>query len=92
MTNTIGIAGYEQDCNCEHCGRPLKHGIRLADGRTVGATCLDKKLTKPKVYHGKKYRLGAERIIHIAKVTQFKPASHWNDYGVAPLSGTFESV
>lgn len=92
MTQQISIVGYEQECNCEHCGRPLKHGIRISDGRIVGATCLDKKLTKPKVYHGKKYRLGAERIIHIAKVVQFKAVSQWDAYGVAPSSPNFEAA
>jgi hypothetical protein len=92
MTVQIVIVGYEQECNCEHCGRPLKHGIRISDGRVVGATCLDKKLTKPKIYRGQKYRLGSERIIHIAKVVQFKNPSRWDDYGVAPSSPVFEAV
>lgn len=34
----ISIVGYESDCNCEHCGRALRHGIRLSDGRLVGAS------------------------------------------------------
>ncbi|MDX3998414.1 hypothetical protein, partial [Pseudomonas aeruginosa] len=67
----ISIVGYESDCNCEHCGRALRHGIRLSDGRLVGATCLDKKLTKPRLHQGKSFRFGAEHIIKIAKVVQF---------------------
>ncbi len=55
----ISIVGYESDCNCEHCGRALRHGIRLSDGRLVGATCLDKKLTKPRLHQGKSFRFGA---------------------------------
>lgn len=89
---TIQIVGYEQDCNCEHCGRALVHGIRLSDGRIVGATCLDKKLTQPKVYQGKKYRLGTELIIKAAKVVQLKTAEHWARYGVNNHTITFELI
>lgn len=90
--NTLKITGYEQDCNCEHCGRHLVHGIRLSDGRVVGATCLDKKLTLPKVYQGKKYRLGSELIIKAAKVAQFKSHDQWPRYGVNDHTMTFESA
>lgn len=83
MTLKIIIVGYEQDGHCEHCGRKLRHCIRISDGRLVGATCLDKKLTSPKVYQGKKYRLGAELIIKAAKVAQFVAPQNWARYGVS---------
>ena len=78
----ISITGYEGECNCEHCGRNLKHGIRLSDGRVVGSTCLDKAITAPKIYRGKKYRLGSELIIKAAKCAQFVPPDMWSRYGV----------
>lgn len=90
--NQILIVGYESDCNCEHCGRALKHGIKVSDGRIVGATCLDKKLTKPRVYQGKSYRLGAELIVRAAKVAQWKPASEWARYGVSASTLQFEAA
>jgi hypothetical protein len=88
----ISIVGYKQDCKCEHCGRNLVHGIRISDGRIVGATCLDKKLTKAKVYGTKKYRLGAELIVRAAKVVQWKQPSEWSAYGVSPLTIQFEAA
>lgn len=88
----ITIVGYEQDCKCEHCGRALVHGIRISDGRVVGATCLDKKLTAPKVYNGKKYRLGAELIIRAAKVVEWKHSSDWSRYGVSSATLQFEAI
>ncbi|WP_213156483.1 hypothetical protein, partial [Pseudomonas aeruginosa] len=88
----ISIVGYESDCNCEHCGRALKHGVRLSDGRLVGATCLDKKLTKPRQYKGKSFRFGAEHIIKIAKVVQFYSPSNWARFGVSASSTTFEGI
>ncbi|HFH3167933.1 TPA: hypothetical protein ACGJVD_006786, partial [Pseudomonas aeruginosa] len=88
----ISIVGYESDCNCEHCGRALRHGIRLSDGRLVGATCLDKKLTKPRLHQGKSFRFGAEHIIKIAKVVQFYSPGNWARFGVSASSTTFEGV
>jgi hypothetical protein len=90
--STINIVGYEQDCKCEHCGRNLVHGIRISDGRVVGATCLDKKLTAPKVYGGKKYRLGAELIVRAAKVAQFYTVDQWARFGVSTSTMTFEAA
>jgi hypothetical protein len=88
----LEIVGYEQDGNCEHCGRGLKHCIRLSDGRIVGATCFDKKITQPKIYQGKKYRVGSAHIIKLAKVAQFVPAHKWSLYGVGHLSLSFEAA
>ena len=89
---TITITGYEKDCNCEHCGRALVHGIRISDGRVVGATCLDKKITKPKTYQGKQYRLGSEMIIKAAKVVAWKNHDRWSSYGVNNHTITFEAA
>jgi len=88
----LTISGYEQDCNCEHCGRTLKHGIKLSDGRLVGAQCLNKQMSAPRVRNGKKYRYGAEFIIRVAKVVQFKDPSQWSRYGVSQQSTVFETV
>lgn len=91
---TIAIVGYEQDCNCEHCGRPLVHGVRISDGRVVGATCLDKKLTAPRVDSRtkKQYRFGSEFIIRCAKVAQFHAPISWARFGVSQSSMIFEAA
>ena len=68
---TLTITGYDTDTVCECCGKKLVHGIRLADGRTVGAQCFNRVLTKPLTYSGKTYRVGAENIIRRAKVREF---------------------
>lgn len=88
----ITIVGYEKGGKCEHCGRVLKHGIRISDGRIVGAQCLNKQLTKPRTYQGKKYRFGAEHIIKIAKVVEYKTPFEWSRYGVSVQSTIFEAV
>ena len=89
---TLAITGYEQNGNCEHCGRALKHCIRISDGRIVGATCFDKKLTKPKQYQGKPYRVGAENIVKFAKVAEWYTPDSWGRFGVNANSLQFEAA
>ncbi len=95
MTQLI-ITGYENDAdgeiNCEHCGRGLKHGIRISDGRLVGAACLNKQLTKPKQHQGKAYRIGPALIVKAAKCVQFAPEHRWATYGVNKHTITFEAA
>ena len=82
------IQGYETVCNCDHCGRSLKHGIKLSDGRIVGAMCLDKQITKPLERNGKKYRLGSDYIIKSAKVIERVSPQYWSTYGVNQIQFT----
>jgi len=79
--NYLIITGYEQEVHCEHCGRHLKHGVRLADGRVVGADCFVK-MVAPKYYKGKKVRTTASWIRDVAKVVQFVSPDNWARYGV----------
>jgi len=37
----LTIQGYQQECNCDHCGRKLKVGIQLEGFGTIGADCLN---------------------------------------------------
>ena len=90
---TLTITGYDTDTVCECCGKKLVHGIRLADGRTVGAQCFNKVLTKPLTYSGKTYRLGAEGIIKYAKVAEYyTPAEGGRRFGIYPNMLTFQSA
>lgn len=91
MSDTITITGYEPgpEVYCDHCGRHLVHGIRIDDGRTVGATCLANKLTAKLVYNGKGYRLPADKIVHMAKVVE-RVAPHARErYGINDRCITF---
>ena len=78
--STLTIVSYEQDGHCEHCGRPLKHCIKLDDGRIVGATCFAKVLTKPLKHYKKSYRLGPAEIIRYAQC-----AARYSEAGLAKL-------
>lgn len=47
---TVKIIGAETECECSHCGRPLKVGVRLAGfGGVFGSDCLAKAFDKQKV-------------------------------------------
>lgn len=89
---TLQINGYEQEGYCAHCGRTLKHCIVLNDGSIVGATCFDKKLTKPRVYQGKTYRVGSESIITLAKAMQFWGEERRRMAGFFPERFIFEAA
>lgn len=46
----ITIVGAETECECSHCGRPLKVGVKLADfGGVYGSDCLARAAEKQKV-------------------------------------------
>jgi hypothetical protein len=87
------ITGYDEDCHCEHCGRALRHGIRISDGRVVGAQCFDKVLTKARKYNGKTYRVGHENIVRYAKIAEFHSLEAGERrFGVGIYQRTFEQA
>jgi hypothetical protein len=58
----VTIRGFQQDCECSHCGRPLKVGVCLETfPGAFGAQCLAKALA-PFVYNGRKCRYGADEL------------------------------
>jgi hypothetical protein len=58
----VEVTGYAQDCDCSHCGRPLKVGVKLAGFvGAFGADCLAKSFACY-VYNGRRHRYGADEI------------------------------
>lgn len=58
----VQITGFAQECECSHCGRSLKVGVRLAGfGGVFGADCLSKSFASYR-YNGRRYRYGADEI------------------------------
>lgn len=92
IMNKIEIVGYEKEEVCAHCGRKLKHGIRLSDGSVVGAQCFNRDMTLPREYGGKKYRVGAEHIIKLAKVREFWSDERAYRSGFQPKDFVFQSA
>jgi hypothetical protein len=59
---TVQITGYQQECDCSHCGRPLKVGVKLAGfPGAFGADCLAK-ASETMNYYGKKWRYDAATL------------------------------
>jgi hypothetical protein len=68
MTNTapITVTGYFEGGSCGCCGRELRHCVQT-DAGTFGARCFAVKVTKPRIYAGKPYRLSTDAVISLAK-------------------------
>lgn len=58
----VTIRGFQQECECSHCGRPLKVGILLETfAGPFGAQCLAK-AAAPYLYMGRQYRHKADSL------------------------------
>ena len=58
----IEIVGMQRDCECFHCGRPLKIGVMLAGfGGAFGAQCVAA-ASKPQKAAGYVQKLNGDRI------------------------------
>lgn len=58
----VTIRGYQQECECSHCGRPLKVGVLLETfAGAFGAQCLAK-AAAPYTYNGRQYRQKADSL------------------------------
>lgn len=89
----LTIVGYEQEGICAHCGRTLKHCIQVGEtSQFVGATCFDKLMTKPREYGGKKYRIGSDQVIRLAKAAQFWTVAQQNRNGLFASNFTFDAA
>lgn len=60
--DTVEIIGMQRDCECFHCGRPLKVGVILAGfGGAFGAQCVAR-ASKPQKAAGYIQKLNGDRI------------------------------
>lgn len=78
---TVTITGFERDCECSHCGRVLKVGIKLEGfagvfGRDCLASCLG-----VAVQAGYKIRPNKDAIEKRAAVAQRGADYAWQNYG-----------
>jgi hypothetical protein len=85
-TNFICVTGYLEGGECAHCGRELRHCI-VTDAGMFGARCFAVKVTKPKVYCGKKFRLSTDAVISLARMAR-DPVRH----NLSSASLTFEAA
>lgn len=58
----VQVVGFDRECECSHCGRPLKVGVKLAGFvGSFGADCLAKSFASF-VYNGRRCKYGADEI------------------------------
>lgn len=83
MTTTAQIQGYEGECNCDHCGRNLKIGIRLSGYGIIGADCLNAaiKFDKKRWGGGKP---GAAYLRQLAKMRERESLESLSRIGYQP--------
>lgn len=58
------ILGYEDDCNCDHCGRKLKIGIKISGYGVIGADCLNKAI----IFNKKRWGGGKPGAAHLREL------------------------
>ena len=86
VTTQISVTGYFEGGCCCHCGRELRHCVQT-DAGTFGAACFGNKITKPRTYKGKSYRLSTDAVISLAKMAR-DPARN----GIGSQQLTFEAA
>lgn len=62
----ITVTGYSNNGCCMHCGRELLHCVQT-DAGVFGAQCFAAKVTAPRTYRGKTYRLSTGALLDLAK-------------------------
>jgi len=86
----VTITGYEESGKCDHCGRSLKHVIKLSNGQLVGSTCFANLMTEPKIHMGRKYRVSPTTVRELAQVAEFWSADKQSRNGYSAASFLFE--
>lgn len=58
----LTIQGYTRECNCDHCGRPLKLGVSTAERGVIGADCFVKLIVRDAKRFSGNGKPGASRV------------------------------
>lgn len=70
MANQIAITGYEPECECEHCGRKLQHGVKTDALGIIGADCFNKLITADRRKFSGNGKPGASLVRDMAKIRE----------------------
>lgn len=87
---TITIIGYEQECDCDHCGRALQHGIRTDRLGTIGADCFNRLITADRKKFSGTGKPGAPYVRTLAKLKERDSADQLYRMGYGPHHFVFE--
>jgi len=86
---TISILGYEAECDCDHCGRSLRHGIKVSGLGTIGADCFRAMIRSNR----KRFSQGkpdAAYVHTLAKLKERDSAAQLSRMGYGPNHFVFE--
>lgn len=72
---TITIQGYDRECTCDHCGRPLKLGVQTSELGVIGADCFVKLIASDRKRYSGNGKPGSARVREYAII-----ASKGDDY------------
>lgn len=88
----LTIIGYEQECSCDHCGRSLKHGIKVGGLGTIGADCFNKMIKADRKKFSGNGKPGASYIRMLAKLKERDNPQTLRNLGYGDWSFTFEAA
>lgn len=86
---TISIVGYEKECYCDHCGRPLQHGIRTDRLGTIGADCFNKLIIGDRKRFSGNGKPGAPYVRTLAKLRERDSWETLSRFGYYPRAFDF---
>jgi hypothetical protein len=59
---TLTIDGFNRECECQHCGRPLKLGVTTVERGTIGADCFVRLIDRNTKRYSGNGKPSAERV------------------------------
>jgi len=86
----LTIAGYEHDCLCEHCGRPLKLGVKTLEKGTIGADCFVRLIDRDRARFSARGKPSAETVREYAVIAA-RGSEALRLRGMTPRALTFKA-
>jgi len=89
-TAKICIVGYERECECDHCGRALQHGVRTDRFGTIGADCFNRLIAANRKNFSGNGKPGAAWVRTLAKLRERDSDESLRRLGYGPWHFQFE--
>lgn len=89
---TLTINGYTQECDCEHCGRALKLGVKTDELGTIGADCFVKLIAKNRARFNGNGKPSAKGVKEMAVIATKGLDYASRMYGYSARSFVFEAA
>lgn len=90
--STLTITGYQRECDCNHCGRPLKLGVMTAERGVIGADCFVKLVARDRARFNGNGKPSAEGVKQYALVIAKGLGYAERVYGYSARSFVFQTA